>query len=228
MKRKTHPTKTFKTPAKKTKIYQNPVMIPSKSLVFQRNTVSAGPERKNIDLDLTLVSGIAVPIGSMAWSPTITLLNPVAQGATEITRVGRKYQMTKISMNWTAQLGAASTGGCSLRFRVVYDKQTNGAAPTILQVFALDNFHSANNLANSDRFITLIDEITPPIDADNNQQVSGRITKTIGLETMCSGTTGAVTSISSGSVYLFVSQSGGALASSPTLMAYVRTRFIDI
>ena len=65
-------------------------MIPSKSLVFQANTVGAGPERKNIDSNLVGGSGVATPIGLPDWSPTITLLNGVAQGATEVTRVGRK------------------------------------------------------------------------------------------------------------------------------------------
>ena len=64
--------------------------------------------------------------------------------------------MTKITMNWNAMMPSAAVGGGSLRFKVVYDKQTNGAAPSILGVFAVDNFYSHNNLANADRFITLL------------------------------------------------------------------------
>lgn len=216
-------------PSKKRKVFkQQAAMIPARSLAFQQNTVGSGPEKKNLDSDLTGATGIALPVGLTTWSPTISLLNGVAQGATEITRVGRKIQMTKLSFYWTAQLGAATTGGCSIRFRVVYDKQANGALPAITQVFLADNFHSPNNLANADRFITLVDEITPPLDADNNQQVSGQITRRLNLETMFSGATNGIASITSGSIYLFVSQSGGALASSPSFMLYPRIRFIDI
>ena len=47
-------------------------------------------EENEIDSNLVGVSGVATPIGLPDWSPTITLLNGVAQGATEVTRVGRK------------------------------------------------------------------------------------------------------------------------------------------
>lgn len=231
MKRKA--SASFKTTAfKKPRSGPQPVfqraIVPARPLAFQKNTVSSAPEKKNLDLDLTLVGAIAVPPGSQAWSPTITLLNGIAQGATEITRVGRKCQLVKISANWTALIPAAATGGCSLRFRIVYDKQSNGTAPTILQVFATDNFHSANNLANADRFITIVDEITPPVSIQGDTQVSGRFQRKINLETMFSAPAAGIASITSGSMYLFVSQSGGALASSPNFNAYIRTRFVDI
>ena len=111
-------------PRKKVKRTKSFKMIPSKSLVFQASTVGAGPERKNIDSNLVGGSGVATPIGLPDWSPTITLLNGVAQGATEVTRVGRKITMTKITMNWNAMMPSAAVGGGSLRFKVVYDKQT--------------------------------------------------------------------------------------------------------
>ena len=62
-------------PRKKVKRTKSFKMIPSKSLVFQANTVGAGPERKNIDSNLVGGSGVATPIGLPDWSPTITLLN---------------------------------------------------------------------------------------------------------------------------------------------------------
>ena len=68
-------------PRKKVKRTKSFKMIPSKSLVFQANTVGAGPERKNIDSNLVGGSGVATPIGLPDWSPTITLLNGVAQGS---------------------------------------------------------------------------------------------------------------------------------------------------
>ena len=164
-------------PRKKVKRTKSFKMIPSKSLVFQANTVGAGPERKNIDSNLVGVSGIATPIGLPDWSPTITLLNGVAQGATEVTRVGRKITMTKITMNWNVAMPSAAVGGGSLRFKVVYDKQTNGAAPSILSVFTVDNFYSHNNLANADRYITLFDHITDPLCVQRQSQLSWKAIK---------------------------------------------------
>ena len=214
-------------PRKKVKRTKSFKMIPSKSLVFQANTVGAGPERKNIDSNLVGVSGVATPIGLPDWSPTITLLNGVAQGATEVTRVGRKITMTKITMNWNVAMPSAALGGGSLRFKVVYDKQTNGAAPSILGVFTVDNFYSHNNLANADRYITLFDHITDPLCVQGNLNSAGKLSKKLSLETVFSGTAGTVASIASGSIYLFVSQSGGITTSSPNFFANIRIRFID-
>ena len=103
--------------------------------------------------------------------------------------------------------------GRFLRFKVVYDKQTNGAAPSILGVFAVDNFYSHNNLANADRFITLliISQIHYVFKAISIQLESYQ---KLSLETVFSGTAGTVASIASGSIYLFVSQSGGITTSS--------------
>ena len=142
------------------------------------------PEKKNFDVDLTLVNAIATPIGSQDWSPTITLLNGIAQGATEVTRVEENVSWLK-SLPTGLLIPPAATGGCSLRFRIIYDKQTNGAAPTITQVFALNNFHAANNLANADRFITIVDEITPPLSIQGDTQVSGKFSRRLDLK-LCS------------------------------------------
>ena len=155
-------------PRKKLKRTKSFKMIPSKSLC-SRPTLLELTRAKNIDSNLVGGSGVATPIGLPDWSPTITLLNGVAQGATEVTRVGRKITMTKITMNWNAMMPSAAVGGGSLRFKVVYDKQTNGAAPSILSVFTVDNFYSHNNLANADRFITLFDHITDPLCVQGTQ-----------------------------------------------------------
>ena len=105
-------------PRKKVKRTKSFKMIPSKSLVFQANTVGAGPELKNIDSNLVGVSGVATPIGLPDWSPTITLLNGVAQGATEVTRVGRKITMTKITVNWNVAMPSAAVGEVPLGLRL--------------------------------------------------------------------------------------------------------------
>ena len=94
-----------------------------------------------------------------------------------MTRVGRKITMTKITVNWNVAMPSAAVGGGSLRFKVVYDKQTNGAAPTTLGVFAVDNFYSHNNLANADRFITLFDHITDPLCVQGNLNSAGKLSK---------------------------------------------------
>lgn len=208
---------------------QDAVVFPSRPLRFQANTVGAGPEKKNLDTDLSVGAAIATGVSSAAWTiAAAQLINGVAQGATELTRVGRKIQMTKLEIIWSAVLQTTTANGCSMRFRVVYDKQANGVIPTIASIFAFDSFFSPNNLANSDRFITIVDEITEPLDQDNNTCVSGRISRKMSLETIFSGTGATVASIASGSMYLIACQNSFANTAAPALSAICRLRFIDI
>jgi hypothetical protein len=217
------PSKAARAPFKKPKLNRT---ISSKNLLFQSNTVKYGPEKKNIDTDMTMVNGISVGIASPAWSIS-PLLNGVAEGTTPSTRIGRKITLKSIQLVWTARFPTAATGGCTLRFRIVYDKQANGAAPSAISIFQADSYYAPNNLGNADRYITVVDHITDPMSVDGDRDVSGRIYKKLGLDTMYTGATSGITSIGTGSMYLFVSQSGGAAVSSPFLNAFVRLRYSD-
>ena len=78
----------------------------------------------------------------------------------------------------------------------------NGAAPSILGVFAVDNFYAHNNLANADRFITLFDHITDPLCVQGNLNSAGKLSKKLSLKPWFSGVAGTVASIASGLIYL--------------------------
>ena len=217
------PSKAARAPFKKPKLNRT---FSSKNLLFQSNTVKYGPEKKNIDTDMTMASGISAGIASPAWSIS-PLLNGVAEGTTPSTRIGRKITLKSIQLVWTARFPNAATGGCTLRFRIVYDKQANGAAPSAISMFQTDSYYAPNNLGNADRYITVVDHITDSMSVDGNRDVSGRIYKKLGLDTMYTGSSSGIASIGTGSLYLFVSQSGGAAASSPFLNAFVRVRYAD-
>ena len=113
--------------------------------------------------------------------PSLPLLNGVAEGTTPSTRIGRKITMKSIQLVWTARFPTGSTGGCTLRFRIVYDKQANGAAPSAISMFQTDSYYAPNNLGNADRYITVVDHITDPMSADGDRDVSGRIYKKLDL-----------------------------------------------
>lgn len=201
-----------------------------RSLRFQANTVKAGPELKNLDVDDTLTTGtnIAIPASVSTWVIGATqLLNGMAQGTTATTRIGRKVQGTKITISYTATLAANSTQGGVLRIRVVYDKQSNGAAFAITDYLAINAFDSPNNLDNSDRFITLANHQTEPISLANNFSVCGKINIPLSLETMYTGNGAVIANILSGSIYLIVAQDGEIATGGPSLGFYSRYRFKD-
>lgn len=194
----------------------------SQSIRFQ--VTSPNVERKNIDVGgpgtLTLVAG------SAAWTAG-TLLNPIAQGTTANQRVGRKVTMLSVMIRYAVALASTSTGGSPIRFKVVYDKQSNGAAPAITDIVTVDTFTAPNNLDNSDRFVTLIDKITAPISAGSETSVAAVEKASMSLETMFTGTAGAIANILSGSVYIFAAQDSAIATANATFSYISRIRFTD-
>lgn len=217
--------KPFKPPGRK----QAPAPKPAYTFraplaVRSANTVGGGPEKKNIDTTENLV----LAFGSVN-AVRSTLLTPIAQGTTATSRLGRKIRLTKLNFRWFANLGTTTTGGSPIRMKCVYDKQTNGAAPAVTDVMTADLFESPNNLDNSDRFITLFDEITEPISVQNNYCVGGQINRVLDLEQMwlSNTATGVITSMLTGSIYLFVWHTGTLLTANANFSYICRTRFVD-
>ena len=89
-------------------------------------------------------------------------------------------------------------------------------------MFQTDSYYAPNNLGNADRYITVVDHITDPMSADGDRDVSGRIYKKLDLIQCILVRLQESPVLGTGSLYLFVSQSGGAAASSPFLNAFVR------
>jgi len=198
--------------------------VAPQQLTRQVNTVRGGPEKKNIDQSAVLSITNATITGFIS-----SLLTPIAQGSTANSRLGRKVRLTKVTLRWNAYLSSASAQGSPLRVKMIYDKQTNGAAPTAADVLQSDSMISPNNLDNSDRFITLMDFLTEPLSVNNNYSVSGQVTKNIDLEQIWLGgtATGVIGSLLTGSCYLFVWQNGQIVTASANFSYYCRFRFLD-
>jgi len=200
-----------------------PALARQQSMAMQANTLRGGPEKKDIENTQSLT----VPIAGTAIQST--LLTQVAQGTTNNTRLGRKIRLLKLTLRWQAQLAANTLGGTPLRIKIVYDKQTNGAAMATTDVVYADLFYAPNNLDNTDRFITLIDEITEPMSIQNNFSIGGQFNRKIDLEQVWLGQNagGAIADLLTGSVYMFVWQTGAATVGAPTFQYITRIRYTD-
>ncbi len=100
-------------------------------------------------------------------------MNLVPQGVTEAIRVGRKMTITFIGIRLAVTLPTTATAAETsdvIRIVLVQDKQCNGANPAVTQVFENNTWQSFNNLANSGRFVTLMDRVIPL----NSRAGSGR------------------------------------------------------
>jgi len=85
-------------------------------------------------------------------------LNVIPQDATASGRIGRKVVVKSIQVRGVLQYapGASTTGSVAVKMAIVLDKQCNGVAATIAEIFT-SNLVSTSmiNLANSERFVVL-------------------------------------------------------------------------
>lgn len=119
-------------------------------------------EKKHVDV--TRANAVVTSAGSM------TLLNGLTQGTTDVTRVGDDVKFTSSFLRMGIQHNSAVTSGEFLRFILFRDNQSNGAAPSgnDLLVTSSDPF-SPLNLDYSRRFKILKDKIYCTSDSGSNE-----------------------------------------------------------
>jgi hypothetical protein len=195
-----------------------------KALVFQANTVRRTTEQK----DHLATLPPAVGVVAAATFSAGTLLNALFQGVTAGTRLGRKIAMRSILIHYSIALSSTSVGGTPARIMVVYDKQSNGIAPLITDILTFNDFNAPNNLNNSDRFITLFNEITDPISTQNNFSIAKILYRKLGLEVVYKDTSnGDITDIATGAIYAFIAQTSAVTVVTPACLSFTRIRYED-
>ncbi len=190
-----------------------------------------GGELKFHDLDIddaTIASGATIAQDSC---------NKIAQGVTEVQRIGRKC--TVRSINWRFQISTnvqsntASPATEVVRVILYLDKQANGATATTAAIVESDDFQTFNNLANKSRFRTLMDRTYPlqlmaASGADATAEWAGEnvtdtFFKKVNIPIEFDSTTGAITEIRSNNIgVLLLGKQGLAVFASK-----MRIRFSD-
>lgn len=166
-------------------------------------------------------------------------LNRIAQGVTEVTRVGRKCVLTQIHLRGFITYASQTTlAAMSEIFRVIVflDTQANGATATVTDILETADEKSFNNLANSQRFRIFDDKymtfnsntmtaLAGPVYASGQQQIKYEFHKKCNIPLEFSGTTGAITEIRSNNVGVLVIC--GVTTASHSWFATSRVRFTD-
>lgn len=160
-------------------------------------------------------------------TPVNTLLNPIAEGVSVWQRLGRKYHIKQVCFKYRLEkVVTTATNGDIGRILIVYDRQSNGAAPAIADV--VNGRISAGtatgvpsmdyqNRDNLDRFRILYDKVLVlPNDTLTGALVTGsggdrekvmvhnvKINlKGAGLAVRCSDTPGTIAALAEGSLHL--------------------------
>jgi len=160
---------------------------------------------------------------------TVHTLNAIAQGDTASQRAGALVNMVSIE-------GLVNVCGCNdasppvvlsggffglVRFMLIWDKQTNGAAPGVTDVLIAADGLSPKNPLKSQRFQIIYDQ-TRDLGAGQYSGSDGTATFRIpkiwlNKATQYSGTGGAVTDINTGGLFaLMISKSQGTPSSAPS------------
>lgn len=185
-----------------------------------------GPlEKKYLDVTTTTVSPITTA-GAIVSTFTI-----IAQGTTEVTRVGGKITVTNFNIrgNISGLSQAAGQVGDIVRIIVFVDKQTNGAAPAVTDLLKTANIYSYLNMDNVDRFQVLKDKfvsinqtgILAATSVYENKVF--KVNKKLNMPIHYASTTGAITEVKSNNIYLLhISLTGESQISYSA-----RTKFTD-
>ena len=210
----------------------------TKSIQATRNSITAQsvrvggyayPSRQGELKFLDVNSAIAVGGAAASTFGAGVLLNGLANGNDASSRIGRKVTIKSLYLRWSQLFIAGAGGAGSIRVLIVYDKQANAAAPSITDILLANDFHSPNNLSNRDRFVTICDVLTDPISTSGDQSGCGAFKKSLNLETMFNtGSAGTVADITTGSIYMFIAQSGGITTTAPTFTYRSRIRFTGV
>jgi len=196
--------------------------------------------RANPSRALTLGVPVEKKFYDSSWGPTtlagtstiVSTFLAIAQGTTEVTRVGGKINVCNINFRGEI-LGLNSTDGAPEVVRCIWlwDKQANGAAPTATDILAADHINAFLNMDNTERFQIVKDKMYT-IDTNCYDTVGDVIfsnSKIVKLNYKCSvpihysSTTGAITEIKSNNfIFLFV-----AIGAKAAIRYRVRVKFTD-
>ncbi len=124
-----------------------------KNYISKKTSVkTSGAELKFFD---TVVTSGATTAGAMIDMD----LSGITQGTSDTQRIGRKINLKKIQYRFLVSKNPTTTLTTAgiLRFMILVDHQCNGTQPAVLDILETAGFQSFRNLANKDRFTTLLD-----------------------------------------------------------------------
>lgn len=179
----------------------------------------------------------AVNGSTAAGGGSITLLNGVSQGTDYTNRIGRKVILKSllVRLNVVPNIANSAPQGDIIRVMVVYDCQTNAAAPVLSDIINAGSitYQSPMNLNNRDRFKILADKF---LTMEANVYTAGALTagsprpkqikiwKKMNMEEIFGGTGATVGSIQTGAIFLVIVAATTAFS---TISFETRVRFMD-
>lgn len=158
----------------------------------------------------------------------LSLINGCTQGDGPSNREGTQIHIKSIQMRIRTEFNSGDASAGAVRVVLVQDKQANGAAPTVANIYATTTavaVDALRNLDNRKRFKILADRtyIMSP-NGDSGYQDDIYLKKPI-VTQYNSGNAGVVSDISSNSLYILIASDQAA--NGPFVAFYARVRFTE-
>lgn len=159
------------------------------------------------------INDINTAAAGVTTAPSLTLLNGVAQGDADAQREGDQIYMKYLILKGYIQPG--DPNGNLLRLVIIYDTQTNGAAPSFADLFQTLGDVAALRFWFSQKRYKFIFDKTYAVDA--YKPISINIRKKLNKFTYFgNNASGGVANMIKGSLYLYTISDSGAVPN-PTI-----------
>lgn len=185
---------------------------------------------------ITTIINTAVPDSTAYYS---ILLNGIAQGVAQNQRIGQKVknttiQLTLIGSDSLTDIVAFQNGNNQpivIRVALVHDKMSGQALPNLADVWELNATNVDPMALRNQQFIekySVLMDRTYMLDQVESSCFKLQEFLKVGLETHYTGTTASVTSVSSGTISLFMwSNVASITGQAPVVEGFVRVKYTD-
>lgn len=168
-----------------------------------------------------------------ATAGVVTYLNDIDVGNTAVTRIGRQITIKSIQVEGIIVQEDAICGPNLVRIMIVYDKQTNGAAPTIADIMGGQSSIRFRNLDYRSRFVILYNKtfVIGQVDNTATQAVCDarprkvKLYRKCNLKTVYDGTAGGVADCATGGLFM-ITMGHQATGAASTATLAVRLRYL--
>lgn len=188
--------------------------------VAQRGLLLSTGELKAVD---TVVNQAADTTGG------VVLLSGIARGDDINQRAGREVTLRSIECRFLGRVTAGTGIDQQHRLLIVYDRQSNGAAPSVADVLVPANVLSPRNLENRRRFKVLYDRYfqLSASGESGSEKVFKFYRRLRHPMVFNAGNAGTVSDITSGALYAVILGSQAAGATAGNINGRVRVRYED-
>lgn len=189
-------------------------------LRFRRSAPGRAVEFKSIDSDCN---------GNVDSGGRLVLLNGCTRGGDINQREGRQINIRSVELHAKASVTDGTGIDQVQRYMIVYDLQTNGAAPTVGQILTSGVVQAMRKLDNRQRFRILWDErVQLNASAEpGSQKVLSFYRRLFLRTTFNEGDTGNVSDIATGSLYFICFSDRPAGGTAGSCACTVRVRFTE-